>query len=382
MKFPWTVVALTAINTVTVNPKGYCYANNYKKNSTSWTIETETLVKERLSDLKLPFQVDYDPSTMFYVKRYLTNGRKATARILGRSGLYFPIFEHELKINGLPQALRYVPMIESDLRPYSNSGVGAGGLWQFMKSTARLYDLKVNAQLDERFDPFRASEAASKLLSALHVKYCDWALVLAAYNCGEVRLNKAIRLAGSRQYNKVKKYLPQETQRYISRFVAAAYITEYYAEHGITPNNYKYNFREIRTLEIYQAINFDQIEEVTSLDQKSIYLLNPGYLGKKINASKKGSYIMLPETAAEKLRSYLTDSKSVKTGISFQRPLDAFEQQHVVKVGQSLALLAERFGCLEEEILFWNQLKPSSKVKAGQTLNFYFKPEVLHRSIA
>ena len=373
MKFPWTIVAFTAFNSLMAMPEGNILPIK-EKNSTLWTSETETLVKERIAYLKLPFKVDYNPAVSFYVKRYLTNGRKATARIIGRSKLYFPIFEHELRLNNLPLELKFMPMVESDLKPQSYSPAGAAGLWQFIRPTGRLYGMKINRKTDERYDPYRATEAASHLLRALHTEYCDWALVLAAYNCGEVRLNKAIREGGSKDYDKIKHLLPGETRNYVARFVAAAYIAKYYDEHGIEPSRYKYNFNEIGTLKVFQATDFDQIEKITALDQQTIHLLNPSYLTGKVEASKRGNYIMLPELAIRRLKRYLRDSEHVEKSIAYA-PMDAFEREHKVEIGQSVASLAERYGCFETEIMAWNGLSHPT-LKAGQQLSLYFKPEV------
>ena len=325
MKIPLTLVAALALPCLNIAAPESNDFSETKKSSTRWTYETETLVKERVAFLKIPFTVDYDPDVTFYVKRYLTNGRKATARIMGRSQLYFPIFEYQLKRNHLPEELKYLPMIESDLKPLSYSEAGAAGLWQFMKSTGRLYGIKINRKIDERYDPYISTEAASNLLGALYTEYCDWALVLAAYNCGEVRLNRAIKYGNSKDYDKIKHLLPRETRKYVARYVAAAYIAKYYDEHGIEPVRYHYNFGEIGTLRVFQGVTFDQIEKITALDQETIYLLNPSFLTGEVTPSERGHYIMLPELAIRRLKRFLRDSEWVKKAIAVTPPFKRME---------------------------------------------------------
>ncbi len=378
MKIPWTFVALMAVNTLlaTTTPNDV----EREKNSTRWTIKTETLVKERVSFLNLPFSVSSDPAVMKYIKRYVTYGKIETAKIIGRSKLYFPIFEHHLRLNHLPLELKYLPMIESDLKPLSRSNAGAVGLWQFIRPTARLYGIKMNRKIDERYDPYRSTEAATRLLERLYTEYCDWAIVLAAYNCGNVKVNKAIALSGSKNYDQIKMHLPTETRHYVARFVAAAYIVKYYGNHGIQPVKPDYGFKDVRALKIFQSITFDQIEKITMLDQATIHLLNPSYLTGNVPASKRGNYIMLPERAIRAISRYLRDSRKASEETAFL-PQNAFEKWHQVKVGQSIHSIAERYGCTQSEIMVWNGL-PNSTISAGQELILFFKPEVRWRDRA
>ena len=170
-----------------------------------------------------------------YVNEYTGPGRIETAKILGRGMAFFPVFAHHLSEKGLPLSLKYIPMIESGLRLEAHSYAGASGPWQFMAQTARFYGLIVTDTLDERLNIHRSSEAAAEFLSDLHRQFCDWELVLAAYNCGPGRLRQAIRKANSNRFIDLRPYLPSQTQQYVAKFKAATYIANHYASYDIEP---------------------------------------------------------------------------------------------------------------------------------------------------
>ena len=368
MKIPWTAVAFTALAVVMVSSSAL---NATSK--TLWNTETEQLIKKRVSHLQLPFQVSYTSEITDEIRLYLINGKRQTERILGRAEIFFPIFEHNLKINGLPKELKYLPIIESELRPYVKSPAGAAGLWQFVPATARKYDIKINRVVDERLDPYRSTEGAVQLLKALYAEYCDWSLVLAAYNCGTIRVNKAIRLAGSTEYHKIKRFLPRETKDYQLRYVAASYVANYYSEHGLKANRGSLNFEDLRTLKVTEQLTFKEINETTGLDHSSIRRLNPSYLQGMLPSSKRGNYLVLPAKQLIKVTAYLREAAN-KTAYQYT-PKGSFEKRYTVKVGDHIGTIAERFGCYGSEIMVWNDLS-SGPLAPNQEIFLYFKPKV------
>lgn len=187
---------------------------------------SEAVIQQRINSLNSPVEVKIDSVVVAYIKDYVVYGQKATPYLIGRTALYFPIFEHYLKVYRLPEQLKYLAVIESQLQPHAESQVGATGLWQFTEATARQFHLAINEHVDERRDPIRSTEAAVAYLSQLYNKYRDWALVLAAYNCGPARLNQAISAAGERNFWKLRSYLPKETQMYIPRFFSGDLFDE------------------------------------------------------------------------------------------------------------------------------------------------------------
>ena len=196
----------------------------------------DSVYSRRLLDLASPIQFPYNSIVKGYINRY-TNSRYGTiSRILGMSQYYFPIIEEELLREGLPVELRALPIIESALSPTAVSPMGAVGLWQFMPTTGKSYGLEINSLVDERRDPYRATQAACRYLKDLFAIYNDWSLAIAAYNCGPGNVNKAIARSGGngRTFWDIYDYLPRETRGYVPAFIGASYADP--TGHGYHPH--------------------------------------------------------------------------------------------------------------------------------------------------
>lgn len=134
-----------------------------------------------------------------------------------------------LRSEGIPAELIAVPRVESGFNPLALSPKGARGLWQLMPSTARRFGLQINGMLDERIDPVRSTIAAAQYLKELHQRWGDWALALAAYNAGEGRVERALRISGARDFATLAKLrlLPYETELYVPSVLASAEPMQY-----------------------------------------------------------------------------------------------------------------------------------------------------------
>jgi len=148
-------------------------------------LSTDTL-KARLERLnaKTPFNVEYNVSLENVIKSFLKNRHQSFERLMGLSNYYFPMFERELDNYNIPLEMKYLAIVESALKPRAKSRVGATGLWQFMFATGKQYGLDVSSYVDERSDPIKSTESASKYLAKLYQIFGDWDLALAAYNSG------------------------------------------------------------------------------------------------------------------------------------------------------------------------------------------------------
>jgi len=149
---------------------------------------------------------------------------------LKRGGHYIPTFRYLLIDNEMSDLFIYISMIESGLNSNAISPKKAGGLWQFMPSTAKIYNLTLNGYIDQRYDPILSTNSAITYLKYLHNKFDKWYLAIIAYNCGEGRLSKAIKKAGSDELSILiddnKKYLPKESRDYIRKIILLAMIGE------------------------------------------------------------------------------------------------------------------------------------------------------------
>ena len=195
----------------------------------------KTVYMKRLSMLPTVIEMPYNDVVQTFIDRYSGHLRNSVSYMLGAQNFYMPIFEEALDTYGLPLELKYLPVIESALNPCAVSRVGATGLWQFMIKTAKKYGLTVNSLVDERRDPIKSSYAAAHYLSDLYKLYGDWNLVIAAYNCGEDKISKAMHRSKQTDYWQIYPYLPEETKGYVPAFIAANYIMNYYCDHNICP---------------------------------------------------------------------------------------------------------------------------------------------------
>lgn len=336
--------------------------------SKTWNTHSEGSVKMRLAHLELPVEVQYNDLVLDRVKMYVTGGRRATENILGRTVLYFPVYEYYLRKYNLPESLKYLPMIESGLRPGARSQVGAVGMWQLMYSTGRHYGLTVNEYIDERRDPYRSTEAAVRLLADLYDMFGDWALVLAAYNGGPGRVQRAIEVAGCNDYEEVLPYLPLETRRYVPYFVAAAYIANHHLDHDLIPRLPEYLMAPTRTIEVHQHAAISELAEATGLSYSTISRLNPALLQGAIPRSQKGYYLVLPAGATTAARQYF--ARRAKRDPKTVVPANYFRYSHVVGEWETIEELARTFHCTVEDIMKWNNLT-EPEVVVNQELDLY-----------
>jgi membrane-bound lytic murein transglycosylase MltF len=163
---------------------------------------------------------------MEFVDRYIRNNDESLIKVRKRSQTPFAIIDSVLTQYKLPLELKYLAVIESELKPTALSRVGAKGPWQLMPETAHDLGLKVNRKADERINFYKSTRAAAKYLRDLHREFGDWLLVLAAYNGGPVPVYRAIHKSHSRNFWTLQRYLPAESRWHVKKFIATAYYFE------------------------------------------------------------------------------------------------------------------------------------------------------------
>lgn len=249
---------------------------------------------DRLRRMPTIMEMPYNDIVQKFIDRYSGELRHSVSYMLGASNFYMPIFEQALETYNLPLELKYLPVIESALNPRAVSRVGATGLWQFMLSTGKRYGLEVNSLVDERRDPLKASYAAAHYLSDLYKIYGDWNLVIAAYNCGPQKLNKAIhRAKGKTDYWHIYPYLPRETRGYVPAFIAANYIMTYYCDHNICPMITELPAKS-DTVVVNQDVHFEQISAILGISTDELEALNPQYRHDIVNGLTEPRALRLP----------------------------------------------------------------------------------------
>ena len=372
--------------------KNYTVLDSYVENSKSETVSDEVYIK-RLRALPVTIEMPFNSVVKTYIEMYTQRRRTLVEEMLGMSLYYMPIFEQALEKEGLPLELKYLPVIESALNPDAISRVGATGLWQFMISTAKGLGLEVNSLVDERRDPYRASEKAAVYLKNLYNIYHDWSLVIAAYNCGPGNVNKALRRAGGsgKDFWAIYPYLPKETRGYVPAFIAANYVMTYFKNHNISPSLAKKPLLT-DTIAVNQRINFNQISKVLNMPIDELRVLNPQFRRDVIPGDTHSYSLCLPThqvysfiMSKDSILNYRTDlygrrdvvepatiadsqqDISGVEGVDFTYETQTVTKWHKVRRGETLAKIAGKYGVTSSSIKRANGLRRSS-VKRGQSL--------------
>lgn len=326
-----------------------------------------------------PIDLVYNKHVKAFINLYAKKGRSQTARMLGLKEIYFPLFEETLDKYDIPLELKYLAIVESALNPTAGSRAGAKGLWQFMYGTGKLYGLHSNSMVDDRFDPYKSTDAAARLLKNLYEIYGTWELALAAYNSGPGNVNRAIRRAGGvKDYWAVWPFLPRETRGYVPAFIAVNYIFNYATEHNIYPVDPGILYYGIDTVTVRDVLSFDQISEFMHIDMVDLDFLNPAYKENIIPATNGKTYkLRLPR---EKVGYFIDNEDSLyhfksKKGIERDKLLAQIKKAkersiHIVRSGENLGLIAHRYRTSVSKLKAWNGLR-SSRIYPGQKLIVY-----------
>ncbi len=278
-----------------------------------------------------------------------------------RSGQHMDVIETALKENGLPADLKYIPIAESSLRPHAGSPKGAMGFWQFMAPTGRTYGLRVDSEKDQRRNLADATQAAVAYLKELYGMFGSWTLATAAYNMGENGLKKEIAAQQTRDYYRL--YLSLETQRYLFRILAAKLILSDPGRYGfhLEPDDlYTPPAVEIATVELAGTTPVLAVARAAGADLKTIKDLNPDIWGYHLAAGRH--QLRLPRNSAAGFPARLAEEA--------RRIADSREMVvYVVREGDSLGAIAERFNVPLSEIVRGNQLDPKRPIRPGQRLS-------------
>lgn len=352
--------------------------NHYNYGADSVPVFNESDIKKRLKllDTESPFDFVYNDVTLAMINVYIKKRYRLTSRMLGLSTLYFPIFEAKLSAYHLPYELKYLPIVESALKPQAISRSGAGGLWQFMPATAQGYGLSISSMVDERFDPYLATDAACRYLSKLYAIYGDWSMSLAAYNAGQGTVNKAIRRAGGKtDYWSIRAFLPQETQNYVPAFIAVNYVMKYASNHNIYPQIPDFFEYEFDTIHVTHRIDFGVMEKWLGYNRVKFSYLNPMYLTEIVpgNPDRKlpikipmkliGKYMDLEDSIVK------YSSLEYKYWVAQNEPARE-EYMHVIKSGETLESITKKYHCTEQDIKAWNTIT-KIKIKAGRSIRVF-----------
>jgi LysM repeat protein len=294
------------------------------------------------------------------------NGRVQAYLWLRRAGRYFPYIEKRLAEEGLPDDLKYLAVAESDLKVAARSRAAAMGAWQFMDFTGRIYGLRKDEDFDERLHFQKSTEAAIKYLKKLKGMFGSWTLAMAAYNCGEGCIRKAIDEQEVGDYFRLD--LPEETERYVYRIAAIKVLLENPGRYGydIEPDQvYPELDVDRASVSLAQEIHITQAAKAIGTDYKVIKELNP-----EINGSHlpKGAYdILTPAGMGPKLEAFLKTAVPADAKAPAKAPGKDVPEFHVVRKGDTLNSISQRTGVPMDTIRQLNGIK-ANEIAVGQKL--------------
>jgi membrane-bound lytic murein transglycosylase D len=292
-----------------------------------------------------------------------------------RSGRYRDRIVQELKAAGLPEELSWLPLIESGFKENAFSPARALGLWQFIPTTGYKFGLNRDEFVDERLDPEKSTRAAIEYFKEMHQMFGDWSTVLAGYNCGEGRVLKEIRTQNIDYLDHfwdLYEKLPQETARYVPRFLATLHIVKNPKKFGITlpqpekPLKYE-------TLKVSKQVHLKDIAAKIGISENELKQLNPELRynilpdeNYDLKVPPKKSRIVLaalreiPVTETPRQDSTPATPKAKKKSPAFI--------QHRVKSGETLLAIANRYSSSVKDIKSANGIKRSNNIIVGTNL--------------
>lgn len=337
----------------------------------------DSLYAARIKAIVTPIHLPYNEVVRTYINRYV-DGSGLMSRVLARAKYYFPMIEEELLKAGLPVELRALAVVESALVATAVSRVGATGLWQFMPPTGKAYGLEINSMVDERYDPVKSTKAACKHLKYLYDLYNDWSLALAAYNCGQGNVNKALARAGGnpQSFWDVYWFLPSETRVYVPAFIAASYAYVYHQAHNITSAEPPLPIA-VDTVHVSRLMHLGQVSSTIDVPNETLKMLNPQYKLDIIPATTKPYTLVLP---ANRLTEYVTNEATIfaKDSMYLKEYLNPETVQkkiaqasvtyHKVKSGETLGAIARKYRVTTTQLMRWNGIKNANKLSIGQRL--------------
>ncbi|MEM9847237.1 MAG: transglycosylase SLT domain-containing protein [Bacteroidota bacterium] len=361
-----------------------CIALNLCANNTPPTFDEQEIIARIKAMKDDAVKARYTSIVKAYLKGYLHYRRSGSETILGRAVMYFPLFEEKLKEFELPDDLKYLSIVESALNPRAVSRAGAVGLWQFMPLTAKDMDLTINKYVDERRDPQKATQAAMRYLRMQYRRFGSWELALAAYNGGSGTVSRAIKRGRSKDFWRIRNYLPKETRNYVPAYIAACYLGKYYEKHELNPTYPDLDAQMTSTILVHGYLAFPKIAQLTGLSLEEIKNLNPAYKKNFIPTNKEGNTLTLPIRVMPSVQAYLASNQpdsgekieeseliaSLKAEILSK---DDFYTSAIypVREGETIDSLAQRFQLRSHFIRAWNKMSPRMEIALGQKLVLY-----------
>ena len=282
-------------------------------------------------------------------------------RTLNRASRYLYHVVEELEKRDMPTELALLPFVESSFDPHAVSSAQAAGMWQFIPSTGKFFNLKQNFFRDERRDILASTDAALTYLQKLHDMFGDWHLALAAYNWGEGSVQRAINKAKAQRlptdFNSLSRFMPEETKNYVPKLQAVKNIISEPQRYAVTlppveNEPYFVTVRKIRDIDVKVAA------QLAELSMDEFKALNPQF-NRPVITGGPNTYILLPHANAEKFKSNIE---------KWERGLSSWALYTVKDSKEQVEAIAKRFNTTPEVLREVNNLPANVRIKSGSTL--------------
>ena len=301
-----------------------------------------------------------NPQVVSFLKAFQTIRHDGIQRALDRMGEFIGPFQEIFRKYEIPEDLAYLPIIESGFRVDATSRARARGAWQFMASTARLFGLRVDWQVDERLDPYKAADAAARFLKHLYEEYHDWYIALACYNGGPRRVVKAMRALQTSDFFAINqtRHIRRETKNYVPAFLASLIIARSPAEYGFSLGGGEALFSGCKTVIVPSPASLTQIAERLQMPYAELKQLNPELL-REFTPSHASEYELRVPGAAD---------EAALAGLE-RLPASKIPKynSYRVRAGDSLYSIARRHGTTVSRIKSANNMR-SSLIRPGMNL--------------
>ncbi len=321
---------------------------------------TEEAVKADLAATEHDIPIPQNERVLSAVELLSTRLRGYVQDSLSRGAKYLPMIQDVFRAEGLPLDLAYIPIIESGFKTNALSRASAKGPWQFMRSTAVENGLRHDWYIDERSDPEKSTVAAAKYLKSLHNLFGDWNLVLAAYNGGLGRVQRAMKRSGRDDFwalSSTSKYLPRETREYVPLILASIIVAKNPLQYGL--DIAAGEALQYEKVVVPRAIDLRRVAEWTESSIDQIQALNPQLRRLTTPVRDRAYEVRVPVGTKEVFDKRLADAT----------PADfATLKWYVVRRGDTIAAVARKNRVKKADLAAANGLSTRSRLAAGQSL--------------
>ncbi|MBI9072698.1 MAG: LysM peptidoglycan-binding domain-containing protein [Melioribacteraceae bacterium] len=305
------------------------------------------------------FKLEINRHVERYIEAYTGKYRKTMRNWLSRSGKYFPMMAKIFAEENVPQQLIFLSMPESGLNPHARSWARAVGLWQFIKSTGRYYDLKTDFYIDERRDPEKATRAAAQHLRDLYTTYGSWYNALATYNCSPARVKRSMRYAGSNDFWKYRRYLPRETRNYVPQYIAVTLIATQLEKYGFADIKYEKPY-EYKIHKINEGIDLNVLAKCAGISYNTLKDMNPEIIQHHTPRNYAGGYPL--KVPAKNYDAFVENLESIPAEAKLQYVI------HTVRKGETLSGIAQKYKVQLSNLAKFNNISLRTKIHPKREL--------------